>query len=295
LLQLALPVSREVCTRKQIISKKPGANKQTEESNERMKKPKILITNDDGINAPGLRYLISVMRQLGDLIIIAPDKPQSGMAHAVTIQTPLRIHEIANEPGYQEYSCNGTPVDCVKLGQKVIMKCNPDLIVSGINHGSNSSINVLYSGTMAAVIEGAMEDIPAIGFSLNDYSYHADFSHCGPYILSIASNVLLQGLSEGVCLNVNFPMIDESPLKGLKVVRQAKAVWDESFEERKDPHKRDYYWLHGEFVCNDTREDTDQWALKNNFVSIVPVTIDLTAHHFIAELKKWDFNGNSQK
>jgi 5'-nucleotidase len=256
-----------------------------------MKKPKILITNDDGINAPGLRYLISVMRKLGDLVIIAPDKPQSGMAHAVTIQTPLRIHEIAKETGYEEYSCNGTPVDCVKLGQKVIMKCNPDLIVSGINHGSNSSINVLYSGTMAAVIEGAMEDIPAIGFSLNDYAYNADFSHCEPFILSVASNVLEHGLAPGVCLNVNFPKAEGNIIKGIKVVRQAKALWDESFDERKDPHKRNYYWLHGEFVCTDTSEDTDQWALKNNYVSIVPVSIDLTAHHMIATLKKWDFNG----
>jgi 5'-nucleotidase len=253
-----------------------------------MSRPKILITNDDGINAPGLRYLIEVMRKLGDLIIIAPDKPQSGMAHAVTIQTPLRIHDIVNEPGYQEYSCNGTPVDCVKLGQKVIMKGNPDLIVSGINHGSNSSINVLYSGTMAAVIEGAMEDIPAIGFSLNDYAHQADFSHCEPYILAIASNVLKHGLAPGVCLNVNFPKISEIPVRGSKVVRQAKALWDESFDERKDPHKRSYYWLHGEFVCHDLSEDTDQWALKNNYVSIVPVSIDLTAHSSIPEIKKWD-------
>jgi len=258
-----------------------------------MKRPKILITNDDGINAPGLRFLIGVMRELGDLVIIAPDKPQSGMAHAVTIQTPLRIHEVTNEPGYQEYSCNGTPVDCVKLGQKVIMKCNPDLIVSGINHGSNSSINVLYSGTMAAVIEGAMEDIPAIGFSLNDYSYHADFRHCAPYIITIASNVLAHGLSPGVCLNVNFPEQNGSAINGIKVVRQAKAVWDESFDERTDPRKRNYYWLHGEFVCTDISEDTDQWAIKNNFVSIVPVSIDLTAYHAIDDLKKWDLDGLS--
>ncbi|NVO20468.1 MAG: 5'/3'-nucleotidase SurE [Bacteroidetes bacterium] len=258
-----------------------------------MSKPKILITNDDGISAPGLRYLIEVMKELGDLVIIAPDKPQSGMAHAVTIQTPLRIHEIVNTPGYQEYSCSGTPVDCVKLGQKVIMKCNPDLIVSGINHGSNSSINVLYSGTMAAVIEGAMEDIPAIGFSLNDYAYHADFSHCAPYILTISKQVLGNGLPDGVCLNVNFPEKNSSPIKGIKVVRQAKAFWDESFDERKDPHRRSYFWLQGEFVCKDTADDTDQWALKNNYVSLVPVSIDLTAHHAMKEIKKWDFPANT--
>ncbi len=258
-----------------------------------MTKPRILITNDDGINAPGLRYLIRVMRELGDTVVIAPDKPQSGMAHAVTIQTPLRIHEIANEPGYMEFSCSGTPVDCVKLGQKVIMKCNPDLIVSGINHGSNSSINVLYSGTMAAVIEGAMEDIPAIGFSLDDYSYQADFGHCGTYIASVASNVLVHGLPPGTCLNVNFPRRNRSEIKGVMVVRQAKAIWDENFEERKDPRKSNYYWLRGEFVDKDPGKDTDQWAIKNNYVSIVPVQIDLTAHHAIAAIRKWDFTGKS--
>lgn len=254
-----------------------------------MSKPKILITNDDGIFAPGLRYLIEVMRKLGDLVIVAPDKPQSGMAHAVTIQTPLRIHEIANEPGYKEYSCSGTPVDCVKLGQKVILKANPDLIVSGINHGSNSSINVLYSGTMAAVIEGAMEDIPAIGFSLNDYSYHADFSHCGPFIEKISLNVLEHGLLPGTCLNVNFPEKNGSPIKGIKVARQGKAIWDESFDERKDPHRRNYYWLQGQFVDKDAGEDTDQWAIRNNYVSIVPTQIDLTAHHAIDILNSWKF------
>lgn len=255
-----------------------------------MNRPKILITNDDGIFAPGLRYLIEVMRELGDLVIIAPDKPQSGMAHAVTIQTPLRIHEIVNEPGYREYSCNGTPVDCVKLGQKVILKCDPDLIVSGINHGSNSSINVLYSGTMAAVIEGAMEDIPSIGYSLNDYSYHADFSHCGAYVRTIARNVLENGLPSGTCLNVNFPEQNGSEIKGVKVVRQGKAIWDESFDERKDPHNRNYYWLSGEFVEKDLGEDTDQWALRNHFVSIVPIQIDLTAHKTIGEISKWNFS-----
>ena len=255
-----------------------------------MERPKILITNDDGIHAPGLRYLIEAMRTLGDIFIVAPDKPQSGMAHAVTIQTPLRIHEIANVPGYQEYSCNGTPVDCIKLGQKVIMKQNPDLIVSGINHGSNSSINVLYSGTMAAVIEGAMEDIPAIGYSLCDYSYHADFSHCGGFVRTIAINVLEKGLPKGVCLNVNFPQQNGSKIKGIKVVRQGKAIWDETFDERKDPHKRDYYWLKGEFIDMDSGEDTDQWAIRNNYVSIVPIQIDLTAHHAIEELRNWNFD-----
>ncbi len=252
-----------------------------------MKKPLILITNDDGINAPGLRFLIETMRPLGDLLIIAPDKPQSAMGHAVTIQSPLRIHAITETNGYREYSCNGTPADCVKLGEKVILRGKPDLIVSGINHGSNASINILYSGTMAAVIEGAMENVPSIGFSLNDYSHEADFSHCGNIIASLASNVLEHGLADGICLNVNIPALNGSPVKGIRVTKQAKAYWDEHFDERQDPHKRDYYWLKGEFVNLDNGEDNDHWALNNNYVSIVPVQIDLTAHHMINKIKDW--------
>jgi len=253
-----------------------------------MKKPLILITNDDGIHAPGLRFLIESIRPLGDVLVVAPDKPQSAMGHAVTIQVPLRLHLITQETGYREYSCNGTPADCVKLGEKVILRGKPDLIVSGINHGSNASINVLYSGTMAAVIEGAMENVPAIGFSLNEYSYSANFSHCEKIIKSVASQVLQSGLPDGVCLNVNIPALNGTPIKGIKITRQAKAYWDENFDERKDPHKRDYYWLRGEFVNLETDEDNDHWAINNNYISIVPIQIDLTAHHMINVLKKWN-------
>jgi len=256
-------------------------------------KPLILITNDDGIAAPGLRMLIHIMRKLGRVVVVAPDKPQSGMGHAVTMQSPLRIHEILKEPEYEEYSCNGTPVDCVKLGQKVILKTNPDLIVSGINHGSNASVNVLYSGTMAAVLEAAMEDIPAIGFSLDDYSHQADFSHTTPFITAIAGNVLKNPLPAGVCLNVNIPAMNGEQIKGIKVVRQAKAFWDESFEERKDPHRRNYYWLQGVFTPKDNGTDTDEWALRNNYVSIVPVQIDLTAHQALDAIRSWNFDINS--
>lgn len=252
-----------------------------------MKKPTILITNDDGIYAPGIRFLIETIRPLGNVIVIAPDKPQSAMGHAVTIQSPLRIHTITETETYREYSCNGTPADCVKLGEKVILRGKPDLIVSGINHGSNASINILYSGTMAAVIEGAMENVPSVGFSLNDYSPSANFSHCGKVITSIANTILKNGLPDGICLNVNIPALNGSPVKGIKVTKQAKAFWDEKFDERKDPHKRDYYWLKGEFVCTDMEEDNDHKALNNNYVTVVPVQIDLTAHHMIQEIKDW--------
>ncbi len=253
------------------------------------KKPIILVVNDDGYFAPGIRTLIEVVKPLGKVIVVAPDKSQSGMGHAVTISHPLRIHEICKEENYQEYSCNGTPVDCVKIGQKVILRQKPDLIVSGINHGSNSSVNVLYSGTMAGVLEGAMENIPAIGFSLADHSLHAEFNHCVPYIKTIVQHVLKHGLPAGTCLNVNFPQKNSEPIRGVKICRQANAFWDEGFDERKDPQQRDYFWLRGSFVVKDTGSDTDEWALANNYVSIVPTQIDLTAHHLIEILSKWDF------
>jgi 5'-nucleotidase len=253
-----------------------------------MEKPLILVTNDDGIFAPGLRYLIDCIKPLGKVVVIAPDKPQSAMGHAVTIQVPLRLHKITDTTDYKEYSCNGTPADCVKLGEKVIIRGKPDLIVSGINHGSNASINILYSGTMAAVIEGAMENIPAVGFSLNEYSQHANFSHCGTVIASVVNKVLQHGLPDGICLNVNIPAANGVPVKGIKVTRQAKAFWDENFDERLDPHKRDYYWLRGEFVNLEDDTDNDHWAINNNYVSVVPVKIDLTAHQMIDTIKSWN-------
>lgn len=253
-----------------------------------MTKPLILITNDDGVNAPGLRTLIKVMRELGDVLIVAPDRPMSGMAHAVTITAPLRVHKIKEEEGYVEYSCSGTPVDCVKLGQKAILGRKPDLVVSGINHGSNASVNVIYSGTMAAVIEGALENIPSIGFSLDEYSHDADFSQSEPYVRSIAENVIKNGLPEYTCLNVNIPAVNGSPIKGIKIVRQAMAFWEEKFDQRQDPHMRDYFWLTGVFRNHDKGEDTDEWALRNNYVAVVPIHFDLTSHKTIPLLKDWE-------
>jgi 5'-nucleotidase len=231
------------------------------------------------------------MQHLGDILVIAPDKPMSGMGHAVTISTPLRVLKLKSEEGYTEYSCNGTPADCVKLGHKAILGRKPDLIVSGINHGSNASVNVLYSGTMAAVIEGAMENIPSIGFSLDDYSYNADFSKCKPYIQSIAENVLKRGLPEYTCLNVNIPSVNGSPIKGIKIARQAMAYWDEKFDQRQDPHMRDYFWLTGVFRNRDQAEDTDEWALRNNYVAVVPLHFDLTSHKTIPLLRDWETEG----
>lgn len=254
-----------------------------------MKKPVILVTNDDGISAPGIRALISVMSEIGTVIVVAPDSPQSAMGHAITINSTLHINKISAENAeILEYSCSGTPVDCVKLAVNEILKYKPDLCVSGVNHGSNSSINVIYSGTMSAAVEAGIEGIPAIGFSLSDYNWNADFETFNPYIKKIALEVLKNGLQEGVVLNVNFPKITKESIKGIKICRQAKAMWVEKFDKRQTPHGKDYYWLTGEFVNQDKGEDTDEWALKNDYISIVPVQFDLTAHHAIQQLNTWN-------
>ena len=255
-----------------------------------MKRPLILVTNDDGINAPGIRTLISVIKDIGDVIVVAPDSPQSGMGHAITINSTLHSSRITPKNSeIIEYSCSGTPADCVKLAINELMPRKPDLCVSGINHGSNSSINVIYSGTMSAAIEAGIEGVPAIGFSLLDYSWNADFSQSKDFIRKITLNALNNGIPKGVVLNVNIPAVKKSDIKGVKICRQAMAYWVEEFDKRKNPLGQEYYWLTGKFVNKDQGEDTDEWALKNNYISIVPVEFDLTAHHAIQGLNEWDF------
>ena len=251
-----------------------------------MTTPLILIVNDDGILAPGIRKLISIMNDFGKVVVVAPDNAQSGMGHAITIDTTLRCEKVIIDDGPQnEYSVSGTPVDCVKLAVNMILDRKPDLCVSGINHGSNSSINVIYSGTMSAAIEGALEEIPAIGFSLLDYSHDADFYESEVYIRKIVKSVLDHGLPKDICLNVNIPKSrKKEEIKGMRICRQAKANWVEEFDERKDPSGRTYYWLTGKFVNNDSRDDTDEKALENHYISIVPVQYDLTANHAISTL-----------
>jgi 5'-nucleotidase len=253
-------------------------------------KPTILITNDDGINAPGIRALIEVMSEIGNIIVVAPDSPQSAMGHAITINSTLYLNKIsADGASITEYSCSGTPVDCVKLAVNELLKKKPDLCVSGINHGSNSSINVIYSGTMSAAVEAGIEGIPAIGFSLLDYSWNADFSPVKSFIKKIALEALKNTMPEGTVLNVNLPKLKEEEIKGIKICRQAKAFWMEKFDKRQTPYGKDYYWLTGEFINQDKGEDTDEWALSNGYISIVPVQFDLTAHHTIQQLNSWNF------
>jgi 5'-nucleotidase len=254
-------------------------------------RPLILVSNDDGITSKGILTLVNVMKELGDVVVVAPDSPQSGMGHAITVGETLRLEENYIFQDVRAYECSGTPADCVKMARHFVLKDQrqPDVIVSGVNHGSNSSISVLYSGTMSAAIEGAIEGTPSIGFSLADFSHRADMSHIGPYIKKITENVLSKGLPRGVALNVNFPAKKDEPIKGIKICRQANAQWVEEFDQRFDPNGRRYFWMVGNFVNFDKGEDNDEWAIANNYVSIVPCQFDLTAHAAIPHLSKsWD-------
>ncbi|MFA9290378.1 MAG: 5'/3'-nucleotidase SurE [Solirubrobacteraceae bacterium] len=253
-----------------------------------MNKPLILVTNDDGIDAYGIRALIAVMNELGDVYVVAPDSPQSGMGHAVTINATLHLEEYNKFPGPQkEWSCSGTPADCVKLAKQQILPRLPDLCVSGINHGSNSGISVIYSGTMSAAIEAAIENIPAIGFSLNDYSFNPDFETSKYFVKKIAQQVLQNKLPNNIALNVNIPLGKLQDIHGIKVCRQANSLWVEEFEKRIDPRGKDYFWLTGYLKNNDEGTDTDEFALKNNYVSIVPVKADLTSYTTIRAIERW--------
>jgi 5'-nucleotidase len=246
----------------------------------------ILITNDDGVTAPGIRHLVEAVKDLGKVVVVAPDKPQSGMGHAITIGSPLRLTPVSVFEDIEAYQCSGTPVDCVKLAVDKVLHRKPDICLSGINHGPNHSINVIYSGTMSAAMEAAIESIPSIGFSLMDYSIEADFTAAKKYVRRITELMLKKTLDKHFLLNVNIPSLPEELIKGIRICRQAYAKYEEDFLERKDPHGRHYYWLTGEFVNFDKRRDTDVWALANNYVSVVPVQFDLTNYVLKDTLEK---------
>lgn len=250
--------------------------------------PLILVTNDDGITAPGMKALVEVMKEMGDVAVVAPDKPQSGMGHAITINSTLRINRSNFYGVLHEYSCTGTPVDCVKIAVNKILKRKPDICVSGINHGPNISISVIYSGTMSAAVEGAIESIPSIGFSLCNHSIEANFSAAKKIVKVIAAQVLAKGLPEGSCLNVNIPPLQVDEIKGIKICRQARANWIEELDERKDPNGNSYYWLTGSFQNFEKgNTETDVYAIDNGYVSVVPVQFDMTAHKTIPVINQW--------
>lgn len=246
----------------------------------------ILLTNDDGLYAAGLRKLLEVMEEFGRVVLISTTESMSGMSQALTVKSPLRVKMLEENEKHTIYACSGTPTDGVKLSINQLLDRRPDWVVSGINHGANSSVSVLYSGTMAAAIEGCLYGIDSVGFSLNSFSPGADFSACKKYIREVMSHVAENPLPKGVCLNVNIPAVPEEEIKGIKICRQARGNWREEFEKRKDPMGKTYYWLTGIFNNHEPdAEDTDEWAINNGFVSVVPVTVDMTAHSYVETLK----------
>lgn len=249
-------------------------------------KPLILVVNDDGITAPGIRALIGFLKDIAELIVVAPNQSMSGMGHAITINSTLRFYKHDGGAGIEEYTSSGTPVDCVKFGTEIASKGRKvDLIVSGINHGHNYSINVIYSGTMSAALEGAIEGIPSIGFSLDNHNLDADFSACEKIVRDIVNQVLVVNKT-ALCLNVNIPAVPAEEIKGIKVCRQGKGFWQKDFQIRKDPLGKEYYWLSGRFENQDVdKTDTDIWAIANNYVSVVPTQFDLTDYNSLSSLE----------
>lgn len=251
-----------------------------------MKKPLILVTNDDGIAAPGLKALVEVAKEIGEVVVIAPDSPQSAKGHAITISGPIRLNKVEVFEGIESYECSGTPVDSVKLGKYVVLKNREvNLCVSGINHGSNASINIIYSGTVSAAMEASFEGINSIAFSLLDFSWEADFEAAKPFISHIIKQTLKNGLSSSKLINVNIPKLPYKDIKGVRVCRQADGRWEEDFLEAVDPRGIPYYWMTGKFNLMDKGEDTDIWALENGYISVVPSGHDLTKYEAISDLK----------
>lgn len=251
-------------------------------------RPLILVTNDDGISAKGIRSLYEAVKHFGEIVVIAPDSPQSGMGHAITINHPLRLQASDLFPGVTAFSCSGTPVDCVKLGIYEVMKRKPDLLVSGINHGANTATNVLYSGTMSAAVEGAMEGIPAIGFSLDAYESDADFDAAKNIVERVVASVLEKGMEQGICFNVNVPVVKGGVVKGIKVCRQGHAYWADRFDKREDQFGKPYYWLTGDFIDADVADDTDLHWIAKGYATLVPTQFDMTSYTAMNALQNWE-------
>jgi len=251
-----------------------------------MAKPLILVTNDDGMFAPGIKALVEVCKELGEVFVVAPNSPQSGQGHAITLTQPLRLHKVDVFEGVEAYECSGTPVDCVKLAKNVLLKDRKvDLCVSGINHGSNASINIIYSGTMSAAMEASLEGIDSIGFSLLDYSFDADFKPTQHYAKILIRSVLENTLEKCQLLSVNIPKLPLEEIKGFKVCKQGNGVWVEDFQEALDPRGEKYYWLTGKFIPDANETDTDLTALADGYISVVPSWHDLTKHDALEPLK----------
>lgn len=249
-------------------------------------KPLILISNDDGWQAKGIQKLMQMLRSIGDVVVMAPDGPRSGSSCAMTSDTPVRFTKLQEEDGLVVYKCTGTPTDCVKLALHTLPR-RPDLVVGGINHGDNSSVNVHYSGTMGVVLEGCMKGIPSIGFSLCDHDPEADFEPMLPYVKRVVEEVLAHGLPQGVCLNVNAPVA--SAYQGIRICRQTQGAWENEWKCCPHPRGGEYYWLTGNYkVMEGDSEEHDHWALDHQYIAITPVQIDMTAYQVMEELKSWN-------
>lgn len=253
------------------------------------KRALILVTNDDGYDAPGIRNLVALAREFGEVLLVGPMNGQSGMSHAVTLHEPIRVQKISEEPGLKVYACSGTPADCVKIALNQILKVKPDLLLSGINHGSNSSVSLFYSGTVAAVVEGCMNNVPSIAFSVDDHSKNADFELAVHYGRTVIREALKRGLPVKTCLNINFPKIPLSACKGIKLCRQTNGVWKEEFERRVDPQGKDYYWLTGYFHNEEPdQRDTDDYWMQQNYGAIVPIKVDVTDYVALKAMEEWE-------
>lgn len=250
------------------------------------KKPLILVTNDDGISSKGIRSLYESVKDFGEIMIVAPDSPQSGMGHAITINDPLRTRKSDLFDNENAIECSGTPADCVKLGFFEVGERMPDLVVSGINHGSNAATNVLYSGTMSASVEAALGGVPSIGFSLCSFDSDADFTVAKKVVKHVTELVLSKGIFKGTCLNVNIPDVEEANFKGVKVCHAASAHWEDSFEKRKDQFGRTYYWLAGSFIDKKQEENNDLYWLEQGYATVVPIQYDMTNHRLIQQYKE---------
>lgn len=271
-------------------------------------RPLILISNDDGYEAKGIRSLVDMVKHLGDIVVCAPDGPRSGFSCAFSATTPLlltkreaytvdipdREHGSADANGQEHgtveiWSCNGTPVDCVKMALDQIVTRRPDIVLGGINHGDNGSVNSHYSGTMGVVMEGCMKYIPSVAYSLCDHRADADFEPMRPYVERYTQQVLQDGLPKGVCLNVNFPLVEGSNYSGVKVCRMAQGSWIHEISKCRHPREYDYYWMVGHYRNDEPEaEDTDNWALQHGYVAITPTTIDVTAYEFMSQKGKWE-------
>jgi len=250
-------------------------------------KPLIFVTNDDGFLAKGIQALVNAVKPYGDVVVISPERPNSGMSGAITVSVPLRCIPLKTEENVTHYYCTGTPVDCVKLGLNMILDRKPDLIVSGINHGSNAAVSVLYSGTVGAALEGCVSGVPSLAFSLCDYMADADFSQAEVVVAKVVEQVLTRGLPKGICLNVNIP---KGEVKGLMLASQTQGKWVNEYKKGEDGVGRDVYWMTGMFEnFEKDNKSSDEWILANGFASIVPLKIDMTAYSFFEELKNWEW------